>query len=63
MHKYGTKAYWQSEVDRLEKEMHEAPLAKIYQDHTGHKFVGVHTNAWATKSREWALAKEKLENA
>ena len=49
------------ECDRLLKLAHEAPMAKIYTTHTGHKFVGVHTQAWAKASRDWMKAMDKLE--
>jgi hypothetical protein len=46
--------------DRLRKEMHEAPLNKVFQDHDGHRHLGTHSNAWATKSREWCDAVSEL---
>lgn len=39
---------------------HEAPLAKVYEDHKGRRFIGVHTDAWWKASREYMKAmKEK----
>lgn len=38
--------------DRLLAAAKEAPLAKIYQDHKEHRFIGVHTDAWSRRSRE-----------
>ncbi|MDI6029536.1 hypothetical protein QBK99_25680 [Corticibacterium sp. UT-5YL-CI-8] len=29
-----------------------APLAKIYEDHKGRKFIGVHSDAWWKASEE-----------
>lgn len=58
--RYGSQEYWQNEVERLEKEMHEAPLAPIYTTHEGHRFIGNHTSAWARKSFEWSEAKKRL---
>jgi len=45
------------------KAAHEAPLNKIFQNHTGHRFLGSHSMAWATASREWAEAKTALLRA
>ncbi len=49
-------------VERLRKEMHEAPMNPVFQDHKGHRFLGAHSNAWASSSRAWAEAKKELEN-
>jgi hypothetical protein len=49
-----------AECDRLRTEMHEAPMNKVFQDHTGHRFLGTHSMAWARKSRDWAEAIKDL---
>lgn len=51
----------EAEISRLETLMHEAPLNKVFQDHHGHRHLGTHSNAWATRSREWCDAKSKIE--
>lgn len=48
------------EVERLRDAMHNAPMNKVFQDHTGHKFLGTHSMAWADRSREWGVAKNEL---
>lgn len=50
----------EAECERLRKAMHEAPTNKVFQDHTGHRFLGTHSTAWADRSREWAEAKRRL---
>jgi hypothetical protein len=47
--------------ERLRHEMHEAPMNKMFKDHTGHRFLGSHSMAWAQKSREWAAARREFE--
>jgi hypothetical protein len=32
-------------------------MAKIYETHTGHKFIGEHTDAWWKASRAYMAAK------
>ncbi|MDW9768594.1 hypothetical protein [Sinorhizobium meliloti] len=53
------------ECERLRKEMHEAPLAKIYTRHDGSRFIDhdQHTYAWANRSREWCQCMDKLDAA
>jgi hypothetical protein len=53
----------EAECERLRKEMHEAPMNKVFQDHTGHRFLGTHSMAWADRSREWVEACKKLAAA
>lgn len=45
-----------SEIAR--REAHEAPMNKVYQDHTGHRFLGTHSTAWASAGRRYMAAKE-----
>jgi hypothetical protein len=53
-----------SETEKLRKAAHEAPLAKVYEDHKGRKFIGVHTDAWWKTSREWMKAiQQEASNA
>lgn len=49
-----------AECERLRTEMHEAPMNKVFQDHTGHRFLGTHSMAWANRSREWTEAVKDL---
>lgn len=44
------------EIERLREAAHNAPLAKIYEDHRGRKSIGIHTDAWWKASREYATA-------
>ena len=51
--------------DRLRAEMHSVPMNPIFTTHTGHKFLGNHSNAWARTSQAWcdAVAElRKMEN-
>jgi hypothetical protein len=50
------------ELKRLREAMHNAPLNKVFTDHTGHKHLGTHSMAWARRSREWGDLKSKMEN-
>jgi len=50
----------QQKCERLRREMHEAPLNKVFQDHNGHRHLGTHSTAWARKSREWCDAMAEL---
>lgn len=43
----------------LEEAAHDAPLAKVYEDHRGHRFIGVHTDAWWKASRALFRALEE----
>jgi hypothetical protein len=52
-----------SECDRLRELAHEAPLNKVFETHTGHKFLGTHSTAWADRSREWMAACARLDAA
>lgn len=49
------------ECERLRKLAHEAPLNTYREDHDGHRWVELHSNAWADRSREWSAACAKLE--
>jgi hypothetical protein len=56
-----------ADLDRLYeaamKRAHDAPMAQIYEDHKGNKFIGVHTDAWWKESREahrlWELRRAR----
>lgn len=48
-------------AERLRREMHEAPLNKVFQDHDGHRHLGTHSTAWARKSREWCDVMAELK--
>lgn len=50
----------EADVDRLAIAMREATMNKVFQDHTGHRFLGTHSNAWADRSREWIEARNRL---
>lgn len=50
----------EAEVDRLAVAMRESPMNKVFQDHTGHRFLGTHSTAWADRSREWIEARKRL---
>lgn len=37
----------------LRKIAHEIPMNRVYETHTGHKFLGTHSMAWAKASRAY----------
>lgn len=43
----------EAECDRLRKLAHNAPLAEWSKDHRGHSAIVNHTNAWASRGKEW----------
>ena len=53
----------EAECERLRNLAHEAPMNKVFETHTGHKFLGSHSTAWADRGREWIAACERLETA
>jgi hypothetical protein len=52
-----------AKCESLKKQMHEAPLNKIFMNHDGTRHLGTHSTAWADRSREWAEAKCILSRA
>lgn len=52
-----------AEESRLRSLAHGAPLNKVFQDHTGRKFLGTHSMAWATTARAWMKARSELDAA
>lgn len=53
----------EAECERLRTLAHEAPLAKIYEDHKGRRSIGVPTSAWSDTSRNYMNALEQLRKA
>lgn len=41
-------------IEDIRRAAHEAPMAQVYKDHKGRKFIGVHTDAWWKASRAYA---------
>lgn len=50
-----------AECAKLRAAMHDAPMNKMFRDHTGHRHLGTHSTAWADRSREWCRAKDRLD--
>lgn len=50
--------------EELRKIAHEIPMNRVYETHTGRKFLGTHSMAWARASREWmkSLKKDELDD-
>lgn len=48
-------------IEAARDRAHNAPLNKVFQDHTGHKYLGTHSNAWAKAGAEYCdLLAEKM---
>ncbi|MEQ8450615.1 MAG: hypothetical protein RIB97_13100 [Nitratireductor sp.] len=55
------KGHLETECERLLKAAHEAPMNPLRTDANGHRWVALHSSAWARRSSEYMAARARLD--